>query len=127
MSDAVSNAPLAQPQGRWFARIISDWSSSQRKLYVYLESPLEPMRRRWLTLAMYIDRPRGETSEQVPSPLLWDDKAMANDQMSPLQALMDALWEEGLRPKGHVAPEPTEGHLTALHAHLDDMRKLVFR
>lgn len=39
------------------------------------------------------------------------------------QAIMDAAWEEGIRPKGF---RDIKNETTALKSHLDDMRRLVF-
>ena len=47
-----------------------------------------------------------------------------------LQALMDALWEAGARPKGHVETAPGidyHGQLMATEAHLADMRAIAFQ
>lgn len=40
-----------------------------------------------------------------------------------VQALMDALWMEGVRP----AEQGTAGQLAAVSYHLEDMRRLVFK
>jgi hypothetical protein len=40
------------------------------------------------------------------------------------QSLMDALWDAGVKPSGG---EGHTAHIRALNAHLDDMRKLVFK
>jgi hypothetical protein len=49
------------------------------------------------------------------------DPTMRIDSESARQ-LMDELWRCGVRP----TQVGTAGHLSALQAHLDDMRKLVF-
>jgi len=40
-----------------------------------------------------------------------------------LQGLMDLAWSRGLRPKG---ANPHAAEMTAMQAHLEDMRKLAF-
>lgn len=40
------------------------------------------------------------------------------------QSLFDALWREGLRPTNHADPS---GEITRIEAHLQDMRRLVFK
>jgi len=42
---------------------------------------------------------------------------------STLQAMMDALWEYGIRPK----ERRFDNEMTLLNAHLEDMRRLVFK
>ena len=47
-------------------------------------------------------------------PLMWDVG----------QSLFDALWTAGFRPNGG---EATTAHVSAMKAHLEDMRTLVFK
>ena len=44
--------------------------------------------------------------------------------MADAQSLFDALWQAGFRPNNG---ESSQAHVNAMNAHLQDMRKLVFR
>lgn len=49
------------------------------------------------------------------------NKSDRGDRQQFQQALMDALWEQGVRPSEHKL------HLGAQEKHLDDMRRIVFK
>lgn len=73
----------------------------------------DPLRLRRYTAA--------EFEEAVASQSL---KPTVRIQYSAAQELMDQLWSMGLRPNQKVG---YEGQLAATQAHLEDMRRLVFR
>lgn len=54
---------------------------------------------------------------------LGDDIKPIMDGTNFLQSVMDAAWEAGIRPSGY---KDTERSITAMDAHLQDMRRLVF-
>lgn len=87
-----------------------DWSYDQialsfvdhRHSELYLAQPL-----------LFVKHKRGETAE--PTIRLYKEEA---------QQIFDLLWKEGYRPKDGTG---NSGHMQAVNAHLQDMRKLVFK
>jgi hypothetical protein len=96
----------------------------------------------WVTIPQYPNGPAGGSyyaepirfthrlrgSSEPPTPFLGASRIDVDDGLAPsasdfLQAIMDAGWEQGIRPrkfKDHT------NELTAVRYHLEDMRALAF-
>lgn len=76
---------------------------------------------------------KGETVDRQLKPIAFEVATVDDGSMCPgptleidrrtAQNLMDALWSAGLRP---ISGEGMDAQVTAIKAHLADMRKLVF-
>lgn len=89
---------------------IGAWVGEDDRKYLVAVKPIE-----LVEIPEYKIR-SGEVAMPEPTIRIMDD------QFQLMQALTDALWQAGYRPKDIGTP----GHLAATQAHLEDMRKIAF-
>lgn len=100
---------IRQPYGIGFDMRVGAWSEDGKFLCVIEQMPVRQYTR---------ESREAHDAPEIPPSL----SIHGEDGPALFQALMDALWQEGYRPKDIG----TAGHLAATQEHLEDMRKIAF-